>query len=130
MITAILALLIAACADTSDCGRVAAHQVGMRKYLAFERHGKPDSAAVIPFNGKWWFYHPSMLVQPSLLETTQEPQPWMARQLNGVTNPRFEWTGNPEPRYLPNGCLPYAIASHRIHGGRFVIQGTHIRNVY
>lgn len=121
---------ICGCIDTSTCGRVAAHECGMQKYLAFERNGKPDSAAVIPFRGKWWVYHPSMLAQMTLVETDQEPQLWMASFVKGATNPRFEWTGNPAPQYLPNGCLPNAILSHRIHGGRLVIDGTHIRNVY
>jgi hypothetical protein len=107
------------CATDPNAGMVAAREAGMRKYLEFSRNGERDSAALIPFEGQWWFYHPSSGSTSTTIPSTHDPPRWVGYYLDGVSG-RPKWKSvksYPEEAELRNGCLPRALAGVRESGG-------------
>lgn len=132
-VASILCACLVACTTDPNAGMVAARQSGAAHYLAFTRNGQPDSAAVFPFLGRWMVYHPSLGASIDTLVPTTKPAPmWVHAWLDGVEG-SAHWVGvtpGPMDEAQPYGCLPYALASLREHGGALVITQNHVENEY
>jgi hypothetical protein len=116
------ALLLCSCATDPNAGMVAARLTGQPEYLAFSRNGKADSAAVFPFAGKRYIYHPSFgsaaLPPGDYPATACIPHSFLAQV-------QFE----PRDAFLPHGCLVRAIADVRAKGGRVAMANGDARRV-
>jgi hypothetical protein len=103
-----------------NAGMVAAREAGLRTYVGFTRDGKPDSGALLPYDGQWWFYHPSNGSTSTGIPVARTPPPLLARlYLDGVTGrPAMEPVkAYPVMADLRNGCLPRALGDVRRSGG-------------
>ncbi len=127
-----LALIFALCSCSTDpnAGMVAARDAGMPRYISFDYAGEQDSAAVLPFRGEWWFYHPSIGSRETRVSTASRPPNFAQFFLPSIANPHWEDV-RPEPRHaeLAKGCLPIALADHRLHGGRLYTTRDHVQNL-
>lgn len=94
-----------------NAAMTAARLTGMPRYLAFERNGKRDGAAVFPLGGVWWFYHPEIGGSvPTGFVSSRKPPMLPARYLSGrMSNVHWERVTNRQNIPLLNGCLPRAI---------------------
>src|SRR4051812_4174802 len=131
-IIAVLFLSALASCTTTDpnAGMVAAREAGVDKYLTFTRHGKTDSAALLPFEGKWWFYHPSNGSTSTGIPVTSPPPVLSARlYLEGISGSSKWETVQPFPTVaeLRNGCLPRALSVVRSSGGSFCKVPGHVQ---
>lgn len=115
------------CFGDENAAMVAARITGMQKYLAFDRNGKADGAAVFPFDGQWWFYHPDVMSQPTGAPLTMPPPMCAPRFLPNLdTLPRWaDVRQAPEDADLIYGCLPRRIAWARKCGGKVLIRNHH-----
>jgi hypothetical protein len=132
--TTLLVLFCFSCSCTTDpnAGMVAARISGMPQYLSFQRNGSLESAALLPYKGQWWFYHPDTGSVPTMTPTSKEPPNYVALFLNGVeTRPIWKDVKNePADARLDMGCLPRALHSNRINGGVLIETRLHIENRY
>src|SRR5690242_4782701 len=121
----LLVATLASCSTSPNAGMVAAREAGVGTCLKFTRNGKPDSAALLPFDGQWWFYHPSNGSTSTGVPTSSAPPSLAARlYLDGISGrPTLEKVrAFPLFAELQNGCLPRAMAEVRLKGG--IIQKT------
>lgn len=112
-------LWLCGCESDRNAGMVAARIVGMPRYLAFERDGRADSAAVFPFNGVWWTYHPDTGSVPTHVPSTHAP-PMAYRPSEWLAVKPLPATAD-----LNGGCLPRAISEVRKYGGAVVVSNHH-----
>lgn len=123
LVVAMAALLLCSCQTDRNAGMVAARESGMGHYLSFTRDGLPDSAAMLPYSGYWWFYHPSKGSMRTPSTVWEEPYPLMHLMVKGASG-RAVWRPvTPEPKQadLQLGCLPLALADQRKGGGVLVV---------
>jgi hypothetical protein len=120
IVVSLLMATLASCATDPNAGMVAARDAGLGTYLRFTRNGKPDSAALLPFEGKWWFYHPSNGSTSTGIPDSSPPPILAVRlYLDGISGrPALDQVkSSPAVAELQNGCLPRALCEARLHGG-------------
>jgi hypothetical protein len=120
IVVSLLMTTLASCATDPNAGMVAARNAGVGSYLQFTRNGKPDSAALLPFEGRWWFYHPSNGSTSTGIPASSPPPTLAARlYLDGISGkPTLEEVkAFPLTAELQNGCLPRALSEVRMGGG-------------
>lgn len=126
------ACLCIGCADTSrSAGMVAARITGQSHYVSFMRVSEADSAALFPFEGMWWRYHPSEGSRQTTAPANIPPPLITVLSIRGAEIP-FRWTPIPadlQPEPLENGCLPLAIWQQRRLGGNLIASYHHIAHV-
>ncbi len=95
------------------CLLSAAREVGMDWCLWIHSEDHLESVALFPFQGRWWFYLPSVGSYETTVPAAQPPP-------IDLFDPSLRCRVLPEPRTadLLNGCLPRAIAEVRQKGGR------------
>lgn len=122
----ILALFLVACQTDPNAGMVAARITGQQECVWFSNRDRLESAALFPFEGQWWAYHPELGSRPTSVPSCF-PAPF------DIFDPSLRCKVLPKPKDadLLNGCLPRAIASQRIHGGAIVQTAPgHVVNRY
>lgn len=112
-------LWLGSCQSDRNAGRVAARITGASAAMVFERDGREDTAAMFPFAGMWWIYHPDLGSRCTFITIDQPAPRWVHLWLDGVKGaPHFEPVRDgPVDADLALGCLPRAIADVRAHGG-------------
>lgn len=116
----IIVIWLCSCTDRY-AGMVAARECGQSRYLTIERNGKLDSIAVIPCNGTWRWYHPSVGSLNTNISIDKEPPRcvWLFDGFGKVSgNVTWKKVNNiPKKANLERACVPLAIIKQRKEGG-------------
>lgn len=115
LITFCIALMLCSCTTDPYAGMEAARRMGQKQCLAYSWRGRGETAAVFPFAGRTWVYHPTT---GSAVIDGHDP----------LSIPGSVWTPVQcvhQDARLDGACLPLAIADVRQNGGRVVIAGHH-----
>jgi len=112
-------------------GMVAAREMGLAHYVEFQRHGKPDSAALFFWRGNWWIYHPSLAsMKTAMADPTHVPLA-VTLVIEGASGPILWKTvrNTPTTAVLANGCLPRAVAEVHKYGGGILVTQNHAQSI-
>lgn len=115
-------LVLTSCATDPNAGKVAAVLTGQPYCLRFERNGKPDTAALFPYKGIWWFYHPTIGSKATFISKFENPPLLIHAWLKGVNgSARWESVSDaPKSVIMKYDCLPSAIYDSRNGGGAII----------